>query len=102
MAIPDKVRGTAVLIRIRIRQKIWSPEKDVDPENGVKITITDPSEDIVISAAGATKDSTGKYSYVFQSTVADHELGIHTVLAHADGTTYEGYQKSQFKLVSQS
>lgn len=102
MAIPEKVRGSAVTIRIRIRQEIWSPAADVDPESGVKITITDPSSDVIVTAQAATKDSTGKYFYVFQSTVASHELGIHTVLAHADGTTYEGYQKSQFKLVSQS
>jgi hypothetical protein len=87
----DKVvRGNPIQTLVTIQKRNTSGVlANDDPELGVKITITNPYNAVLVNAESMTKSAVGEYYHVYQTTSAS-VLGVYTCSILADGTTYEG------------
>lgn len=93
-------QGDSIDFKITIQAKSPDPfgaEAVANPDNGAKITITDPEGTVIVNAASMSNSSTGKYYYTFQTTTS-HVVGIWEYLILADGTTYDNVFCDRFRL----
>lgn len=73
----------------------------VDPQNGVKITITDSAGTKVVNDQSMSSTTTGVYTYDWQATKSS-VLGIYTCEINVDGASYDAVYISNrlFELVA--
>lgn len=99
MSADEIKRGAAVRIAVYIYSRtVFAADVLVEPAVGVTITIKDPDAVALVTDAAMTKQSTGKYSYDWQTT-SSNDAGIHSFEITAEDTTYDGFETGTIKLI---
>ncbi len=98
----DYKQGATIAFKATIQAASPDPfgeDVNTDPDNGVKITITDSEGTALVTSASMTKSATGLYYYIYQ-LATDAPVGIWEVQMLADGTTYDNPECEYFRVVS--
>jgi len=83
-------RGDALLIEIETKKLLpFQAAAYADPSVGVFITIRNPDGIAVVDNQTMTKEDTGKYSYIWQTTTT-MEPGVYLFEVKADDATADG------------
>ncbi len=90
--------GNAIEIGVTVKT---TADVLVDPQNGVKITITNPLGVAVVTNQSMSNTSVGVYYYDLQTTTA-FALGVYTCTITVDGASWDAVYISNrlFELVS--
>lgn len=89
------IRGRTVICRAVVKDEYGYL---YDPQTSMEVTITDPHGTVVVDAQDMVRESTGRYSYDFQTTT-EHIAGTYTCLYTATNSERVSNDKNTFELV---
>jgi uncharacterized protein YfaS (alpha-2-macroglobulin family) len=99
----DRIRrGTEIYVEIEIRDRTTSPMSLLDPNEGVFLTLTDPSGGPVLNEVGMSQKTAGVYFYRYQTTAND-PLGVWKIefKARHSARTHLSLAMGAFELVTE-